>query len=1683
MCSSTYFTGPLALLVALFAKSADTVVVAVPTLVFITLLPGLLYFELAFDVQRSVSLELALCLLPPSAAALILRTLCGYEALNAGASWDTRAAVSGCPMYAYIVMMVIDLGLYGALALRCASRQDIRSKQDASVQAVSRQSEGWFATLFNQRGNTRSDRSSPGSLLALSEADVEHQGLLEAQSPTPHSPGERRVTLKVRHLTKKYALDATEVVVLSDINANLYENRVTVLLGSNGAGKTTFMRVLAGLDGGYEGRVSLTGKVLDLSNGATAVAAKRQVGWCPQNDALFEQLTVLEHLQLVSSIVSNTDCPQFTRLLPAPVWAAVRRISCWGTASAQRSQRSQRRRLQEEQLTAALTKLDMLRHCHKRVCELSGGMKRRLSLCLAFMGDPAVLLLDEPTSGCDAHTRDLVRQDILSRRGGSAILISTHHTDDVDVLADRVWFLSERYLEVDEAVENLAAWRSKELKRRLAASSLSNASDDSQYSSESLTGLLSIEAGNVVAAGYSGSHAMEFSTHDARVKSAFIAMVGTTRAASWLDAASSRFESTESSGGVAGGARTGGVLTPGVTRHGTATRSAPSTGTELGRPAPASDLSSASGQCTSWIVPVDALPLLRKLLSQLEQSGLHSWSINTCSTYSMLCHLYDHPGAAQGPGSPQSDCTGTEMVSRHTREHPPARQVRSSLAMFLQHCYAVAWMRCHELQHSLRAYVFAQLVLPFLVVFTVAWSCGDVVYPKTELTSQEIGGVGELVASQGMGRENERRGPVRGDISADVPERATSSRRLSAAGAAVGEVSELAVAGRGDPAEQQLIDANSNSYSTDALQAQLEVLFGEESVLWAGDMGSDAMWQHLFDTYYSHARPRWAAFVVDDLVQRWVESTVVLDQGALRVDMATLQDAVRAVQESVCNSTAFMDSVDTKNSYSNDNNAGGIIGSNTSALLRGQADFCGGLPALRIDFLNSTAQYGNGSISITSYESVRSNVTLLSNVTTDHAAPIFLKEVVPAVYTALQHSSSLNASTEYNNSGTPYAASYRLYSHPLPLANESSEVYLQRGYVGSTVVLLYSLLTTVACVRSVIAQRRNGTKTQLHLAGVYPLPFWLGNYLVDAVLCSLTLGAIAIGIVAGGAPISEYFLDFPPAPGVLLALCLVSFAAAAVASSYALSVLSQDALSSQMLLLVCAIANGMFVKLFLDRHTGQPAYRPVIQLLLHVSPAFTFSTAIGDLIAMHALEVSARAQGKAGPSPQHLLRSVYHCVVIMLVQAAVYLALCVAVDCYWQRLSAVIGKWRWSTPQLQGDQPITDGTAASDHLLGQEGVGEEEQSYRGGQGRTDSIEDALVEAREVVVQYLRHHKLALKGATFTIAQGERVALLGMNGGGKSTLFRTLALAENAPVSGGVAITGLDSVREMWRLCGRRAVGYVPQEGGLFEFLTVEQTLHLYQMLCGSHGRDAASSDGDIIPERYGAYPVHTLSGGTRKKLAVRVANTAQPSLLLLDECTTGVDPVAAERIVRYLKHDLRAGTQGILFASHRVDESLAVCDRVLLLNEGRVVLDEPITALHDLAHRFYHVDIALPDLHRRQVRRAGIGIDRPPAPQRGGGLRNYGSIEEPAEAERGAEQAAMEALERALADLQQTLGAAERVVKYTPALVRVTWARSVAPLSPAWALLATWQEVGRIKGYAFRSAAMEEVLEGARPVH
>lgn len=195
---------------------------------------------------------------------------------------------------------------------------------------------------------------------------------------------------------------------------------------------------------------------------------------------------------------------------------------------------------------------------------------------------------------------------------------------------------------------------------------------------------------------------------------------------------------------------------------------------------------------------------------------------------------------------------------------------------------------------------------------------------------------------------------------------------------------------------------------------------------------------------------------------------------------------------------------------------------------------------------------------------------------------------------------------------------------------------------------------------------------------------------------------------------------------------------------------------------------------------------------------------------------------------------------------------------------------------------------------------------------------------------------SLRGVSFSVAPGDLFALLGPNGGGKTTLFRIVSTLA-APTSGTVEVFGIDVVRRP--ADARRQIGVVFQSPAVDPWLTVLENLKHHGYLYGLTGRALARAIERAL-ERFDLAPhagerVRTLSGGWRRRVELAKALLPAPPLLVLDEPSSGLDPLARRELLselRRLRDD--AGTT-IVLTTHVMDEA-AVADRVGILHEGRL---------------------------------------------------------------------------------------------------------------------------------------------------
>ena len=208
-------------------------------------------------------------------------------------------------------------------------------------------------------------------------------------------------------------------------------------------------------------------------------------------------------------------------------------------------------------------------------------------------------------------------------------------------------------------------------------------------------------------------------------------------------------------------------------------------------------------------------------------------------------------------------------------------------------------------------------------------------------------------------------------------------------------------------------------------------------------------------------------------------------------------------------------------------------------------------------------------------------------------------------------------------------------------------------------------------------------------------------------------------------------------------------------------------------------------------------------------------------------------------------------------------------------------------------------------------------------------------------------KLALDGVSFDVPQGSIFGLLGPNGAGKSTLINILA-GMVMKTSGEVAIWGFDIDRDMRN--AKRAIGIVPQEIVFDPFFTPFEVLENQAGFYGVPAAERRTAEllADVhLSDKARAY-ARTLSGGMKRRLLVAKAMVHSPPVLVLDEPTAGVD-VELRRQLWELVSRLNDEGVTVVLTTHYLEEAEQLCDRIAIINHGRVIADKPTRELVDMA--------------------------------------------------------------------------------------------------------------------------------------
>ncbi|GAB4266598.1 MAG: LPS export ABC transporter ATP-binding protein [Deferrisomatales bacterium] len=212
-----------------------------------------------------------------------------------------------------------------------------------------------------------------------------------------------------------------------------------------------------------------------------------------------------------------------------------------------------------------------------------------------------------------------------------------------------------------------------------------------------------------------------------------------------------------------------------------------------------------------------------------------------------------------------------------------------------------------------------------------------------------------------------------------------------------------------------------------------------------------------------------------------------------------------------------------------------------------------------------------------------------------------------------------------------------------------------------------------------------------------------------------------------------------------------------------------------------------------------------------------------------------------------------------------------------------------------------------------------------------------LEARGLVKRY--GGKEVVRGIDLAVGRGEVVGLLGPNGAGKTTTFY-MVVGLVRPDEGSVVLAGEDITDLPMYMRARKGVGYLPQEPSVFRRLTVRENV-LGVLEARGMDRDAAEARTESVLEALSIRHIedrkaHYLSGGERRRVEIARALAVEPAFILLDEPFAGIDPISIADLRDQILHLKTLGI-GVILSDHNVRETLSVCNRAYIVNQGSIL--------------------------------------------------------------------------------------------------------------------------------------------------
>uniref|UniRef100_A0A087XU94 P-type phospholipid transporter n=1 Tax=Poecilia formosa TaxID=48698 RepID=A0A087XU94_POEFO len=1209
----------------------------------------------------------------------------------------------------------------------------------------------------------------------------------------------------IQNLVKVFSSCSSPAV--DGLSINFYESQITAFLGHNGAGKTTTMSVLTGMFPPTSGTATIYGK--DIRTDMDSI--RMSLGMCPQYNILFQHMTVAEHILF------------YALLKGRPIAEA------------------------EEEVENMLQDLGLPHKRDELTQNLSGGMQRKLSVALAFVGGAKVVILDEPTSGVDPYSRRSIWDLLLKYRLGRTVIMSTHHMDEADLLSDRVAIISQGRL----------------------------------YCCGS-----PIFLKNCFGAGFYLTLVRRMKHEPPNVRN-------------WENdclckcSKCSKFKVNQEESHTPDRQLDGNMesITALVHHH-----------------VPQARLIEAIGQELTFLLPNrDFQPrayasLFRELEETLVDIGLSSFGVSDTSLEEIFLKVTANGNAtnkkcSQGMAAILDNELRADwesltfqlgFLTSETNGHGPnefpegsegkgSYQVRG-VCLIIKQVLALLIKRWHHATRSYKDFI-AQIVLPASFVFLalmftlIVPPFGE--YPSVTLTPWMYGRQYTFFSNE---RPMDAQMRYFGEVLLDKPGFGTRCM-----------------------ADEPLEDFPCNNITT-----EWEMLMVNPSLI---EMLESPKWTPLRpspECQCSTSKKLTMLPVCPEGAGGLPPPQRIQSTGDVLFDLTG-----RNISDYLVKTYPTLIRTSLKSKYwVNEQRYGGISVGGQLPVLGVQPKTLQDLAAQLGQLLNLTGgQYSKETLKgigkFLRYMETENNVKVWYNNKGWHAMVSFMNVANNAILRA-----NLPKGADLNEYGIT------VVNHPLNLTKEQlSEITVLTTSVDAVVaicVIFAMSFVPASFILYLIQERVTQAKHLQFVSGVSPLVYWTANFLWDMVNYSISAAMVV-----------EIFLFFdkrcytsPANLQPLIALLMLygwSVTPMMYPMSYVFSVPSTAYVSLSCINLFIGI-NSSAITFILDLFESTTAlyrFNQMLKTVLLIFPHYCLGRGLIDMAMNQAVtDVYARFGEDYSPDPfnwDFIGKNLF----------------CMATEGFVYFILNILFQYRFFLDHWIPDSP-------KPHMLEEDiDVAEERERIHRSKNTFDilRIKDLSKTYRGTIIP-------AVDRICVGVSPGECFGLLGVNGAGKTTTFKMLTgdidvTSGEATVSGYSILTNILDVHQN--------MGYCPQFGAIDELLTGREHLHLYARLRGvpesEISRVAEWAIQKLGLSEYAGRSAGTYSGGNKRKLSTAIAMIGCPALVLLDEPTTGMDPLSR----RFLWNSIMSVIQdrrAVVLTSHSMEECEALCTRLAIMVNG-----------------------------------------------------------------------------------------------------------------------------------------------------